>query len=96
MFDIAHIGDAIAVNRSMALPGREAVAVERSATAPRGAPWRNRMLGTVGLPARSDQDARRSFAPAVARRLPAALAPEIDDRADVGDGEHRRIALKVR
>jgi hypothetical protein len=27
MFDIAHIGDAIAFNRSMALPGREAAAV---------------------------------------------------------------------
>lgn len=95
MFDIAHIGDAIAVNRSMALPGREAVAVNEVHRAARRA-LEESYAGTVGLPARSDQDARRSFAPAVARRLPAALAPEIDDRADVGDGEHRRIALKVR
>jgi hypothetical protein len=37
MFDIAHIGDAIAVNRSMALPGREACATNEACRAVRRA-----------------------------------------------------------
>jgi hypothetical protein len=89
MFDIAHIGDAIAVKRSMALPGREAVAVNEVHRAARRA-LENPYACLDRHPARAAQDARRTFAhPRWRGAFLRELAAVIGDRADIGEGELR-------
>jgi hypothetical protein len=88
MFDIAHIGDAIAVARESAFPGREACAINEAYRA--ASALENPYACLDRHPARAAQDARRTFAhPRWRGAFLRELAAVIGDRADIGEGELR-------
>jgi hypothetical protein len=94
MFDIAHIGDAIAVAaRAHSLAARHALSTKLAA--PRAAPWRNRMLALSDSQLEQLKNLAAPLHPRWRGTFLRALAAEIGDR-EVGAGGLHRIALRVR